>query len=236
MIVMFAAAASAHIAPDPPAVQSGLATTVTFNVEHGCGDSPTSSLQFKIPAGVTDAKAIPPAGWNGTQDATSVTFSGGSLDPHTPGDFEISFTASTAVGSISWLIVQKCAVGEIDWFDPIVTGQPEPANPAPTIKITTGPPTSDDLAVAPDDDSDAAATTITGAHTATSATAPSAAATSAATVTTPGALTSTPAANRDKTTDNGNTALIILIVVLVVIVAGGAYVVTRKSKTPPSVP
>ncbi len=215
---MFAAAASAHIAPDPPAVQSGLATTVTFNVEHSCGDSPTSSLQFKIPAGVTDAEAIPPAGWNGTQDATSVTFSGGSLDPHTPGDFEISFTASTAVGSISWLIVQKCAVGEIDWFDPIVTGQPEPANPAPTIKITTGPPTSDDLAVAPDDDSD------------------SAAATSAATVTTPGALTSTPAANRDKTTDNGNTALIILIVVLVVIVAGGAYVVTRKSKTPPSVP
>lgn len=230
---MFAAAASAHIAPDPAAVQSGVATTVTFNVEHGCGDSPTSSLQFKIPAGVTDAKAIAPAGWNGAQDATSVTFSGGSLDPHTPGDFEISFTAPIAAGSISWLIVQRCAVGEIDWFDPSVTGQPQPANPAPTIKITTGPPTSDDLAVAADDDSEATATTINGAHTATSATAPSAT-TSAAAVTTAGALTSAPAATRDKTTDNGTTALIILIVVLVVIVAGGAYVVTRKSKAPPT--
>ena len=161
----FAAAASAHVDPDPPAVQAGLASTVSFNVEHGCGDSPTVSLQFKIPDGVTNAKAVAPAGWTGSQDATEVAFTGGSLDPQTPGDFEISFTAPSSAGSISWLLVQKCSSGEIDWFDPTVAGQPEPEHPAPTIKITAGPPTSDDLTVVADNgggDAGNAVTTIAG--------------------------------------------------------------------------
>ena len=210
---LFAGAASAHIEPDPPAIQSGTAANVTFNVEHGCGDSPTVSLQYKIPAGVTDAKAVPPAGWTGTQDATSVSFTGGSLAPHTPGDFEISFTAPTAAGSISWLIVQKCTVGEIDWFDAAVAGQPEPENPAPVITITAGPPTSDDLAVAPDGNADAGAATSTVGATATTA--------------------STLAPIRDSP-GSGHAGLIILIIVVVVIIAGGAYVATRRPQPPSS--
>lgn len=47
--------AFAHINPDPPAVEAGKATTVGFNVEHGCAESPTTSLDIQLPAGTNDA-------------------------------------------------------------------------------------------------------------------------------------------------------------------------------------
>jgi periplasmic copper chaperone A len=137
--------AFAHIDPDPPAIEAGSAAEVAFNVEHGCNNSPTVSLQFKIPPGVTQVRAIAPSGWQGTQDSTSVAFSGGTLDPQTPGVFRIGFKAPSTPGPIGWLIVQKCTVGEIDWFDSTVAGQAEPEHPAAVIKITDGPPTAAEL-------------------------------------------------------------------------------------------
>ena len=52
---MLAGQASAHVEASPASVAAGSTDTITFNVEHGCGDSATVKLEMKLADGVTDA-------------------------------------------------------------------------------------------------------------------------------------------------------------------------------------
>ncbi len=54
---MLAGQASAHVEASPASVAAGSTDTITFNVEHGCGDSATVKLEMKLADGVTDANA-----------------------------------------------------------------------------------------------------------------------------------------------------------------------------------
>jgi periplasmic copper chaperone A len=150
-LVIGTGTAFAHIDPDPPAIESGTSATVSFGVEHGCTDSPTTGLDIKIPDGVTDAKAVDKDGWTTSVAAGVVSFSGGSLDAATPDDFSITFTAPAEAGTIYFPIVQKCKVGETAWIEIPAGDAAEPEHPAPAIAITDGPPTSADLAPAPEE-------------------------------------------------------------------------------------
>lgn len=183
--------AAAHIETDPPAVAAGSPATVGFVVEHGCGDADTTGMDIKFPDGITDATAAKD-GWTVTVAGGVVRFSGGVLDHHTAGTFEITFTAPTTPGFVSFPTVQRCGDTEQPWLDETVEGQPEPEHPAPRLEITQGPPTSDELTVPTDDDDDADATT-TAAPTTTAAVT-TAATTTAATTTAPAASTTTLAA------------------------------------------
>ncbi len=151
MFVVMASGASAHIEPDPRAAQAGTATTIAFDVEHGCTDSPTTALAFKLPTGVTNAKAVDKAGWTTESSATEVRFIGGSLDAHTPDHFDIAMTLPTTPGTVHFSIAQTCATGSLSWLDIAEEGKPEPDYPAAALKITSGAPTLADLAVPPDD-------------------------------------------------------------------------------------
>ena len=165
--------ASAHIDPDPVAIEAGKPATVAFNVEHGCNGSPTTSLAFKLPSDVTDAKPVTKAGWTGTVASGVLTFSGGSLGATTQDTFSISFTAPATAELIRFPVVQTCAVGLTNWLDVPVAGQPEPDHPAPTITVTAGPPTSAELTPPTDgpdvESSTPAAPTAATAITATTA-------------------------------------------------------------------
>src|SRR4051794_41357386 len=86
-VVLFAGGiASAHIDPDPIAMQAGTAATVQFKVEHGCNGSPTTSMKFQIPAGVTHAPPGGKAGWAAapTGGAVEVTRRAVGADPPNP--------------------------------------------------------------------------------------------------------------------------------------------------------
>ena len=50
---MLAGQASAHVEASPASVAAGSTDTITFNVEHGCGDSATVKLEMKLAEGVT---------------------------------------------------------------------------------------------------------------------------------------------------------------------------------------
>lgn len=158
-VLLLAGTASAHIDPTPAAVEAGAEATVAFGVEHGCDGSPTVELQIQIPDGVTDAQPVDQDGWTAsTADGTDgqvVTFADGSLDPETPADFAITFTAPTAPGTINFPIVQTCEVGQLDWIEIPVEGQEEPEHPAPAVLVTSAPPTSEEIDPAPDEGEEA---------------------------------------------------------------------------------
>ena len=177
------ALAAAHIETNPPAVQAGTQATVGFVVEHGCGESNTTGMDIKLPAGITDATASKP-GWTVTVADGVVRFSGGDLDHDTEDTFDISFTAPTTTGFVSFPTVQICGDTEQPWLDETVEGQPEPEHPAPRLEITQGPPTSDELTIPVDTDDDAETTTTAAAVTTTTqASTTTAPATTAATTT-----------------------------------------------------
>ncbi len=209
--------ASAHIATDPAAVAAGTATTVGFLVEHGCNGSNTKQIEIKIPSGITDAKAVDKPGWTAASARSTVTFSGGNLDATTPDTFHVSFTAPALPGTIYFPIVQTCAVGDTAWIELPQAGQAEPQHPAPAVKITSGPPSSADLAPV-DNGSDA--TAPVGSTTGT---------TVAVTVT----VTTAPIVTKD---DSSNTGVVIGVVIGAVIVIGGAVLLAtkRKRSNPPT--
>lgn len=181
VVALAAAPASAHIDPDPPAIQAGKQATVGFTVEHGCGTSPTTKLEFQVPESVTDAQGIPVAGFTASTAGRVVTFEGGTVPADEEQPFQLRFTAPATAGEVQIKIIQTCEQGEIDWIEVEEEGQPEPEHPAPVIKVTEGAPTADDLKPAedgPSADNEAAPTTTVAGGTGSSTTAGGSSATS----------------------------------------------------------
>jgi periplasmic copper chaperone A len=203
---------SAHIEPDPLAMQVGTSGTVAFNVEHGCDGSPMTDLKIQIPSGVTGVAPVAKDGWTATFTGDTVEFKGGPLDATTEDHFEITLTTPTTAGDIHFPAIEICQVGEIDWIEIPAEGAAEPENPAPTIKITTNPPTAAELTPASEAPEGSADTVVaTGTDTGITTTA-----------------TTAPAK------DSSNTGTIVVVVIIVVIVlAGGGIILARRKNAPP---
>ena len=200
---------SAHIEPDPIAMQVGTSGTAAFNVEHGCDGSPMTDLKIQIPTGVTGVAPVAKNGWTATFTGDTVEFKGGPLDATTEDQFDITLTAPTTAGDIHFPAIEICQVGEIDWIEIPAEGGAEPENPAPTIKITTNPPTAAELTPAPEEPE---GTADTVAATATDT-----------------AITTA------KADDSSNTGTIVVIVIIVIIVlAGGGILLARRKNAPPA--
>jgi uncharacterized protein YcnI len=205
VVLMVGGVASAHVDPDPIAMQAGTTATVTFTVAHGCSGSPMTDLKLQIPAGVTGVKAVDKAGWTATVTGTTVDFKGGPLAADTPDHFDITLTAPAQTGDIHFPAIETCEKGEIAWIEIAAEGAPEPELPAPTIKITEGPPTSAELTPPPE----APETSVSGG-------------------------TAAPIVATLASDDSSNTGTIVVVVVVVavVLVGGGVLVVRRKNAAP----
>jgi uncharacterized protein YcnI len=131
-----AAPAFAHIEPDPARVEPGDDATVSFNVEHGCDTSPTTSLTFKIPKGAKHVAPVDKDGWRSEVKGKTVVFDGGSLDAHTEDQFSISFTAPNKKTILVWKVIQQCEEGEIRWIDTSKTAE----EPPPRVGVGKNPP------------------------------------------------------------------------------------------------
>jgi periplasmic copper chaperone A len=197
---------SAHIDPDPIAMQVGTTGTVAFTVEHGCDGSPVNSVKIQIPAGVTGVAPVDKDGWTATVTGDTVEFKGGPLDAATEDHFDITLTAPAEAGSISFPAIETCDVGEIAWIEIPVEGQEEPEFVAPTLNITQNAPTAEELA--PEEE------------------APEEEATTETLVTT--SVTVAPA------DDSSNTGTIVIVIVIVAaaLVGGGVLMTRRKNAAP----
>ncbi len=135
-VVIPVTAASAHTETDFVAVPAGSTATVTFEPEHGCGDSPT--IDMKVQAPVAGATAVELAGWTATStpDAegnTVLQWTGGSQPAHESGAFQVQFVVPDAVGTLlSFPAVQTCANGEQEaWIET----DPGAESPAPQLLV-----------------------------------------------------------------------------------------------------
>lgn len=216
-VVLLAAGgiASAHIDPDPIAMQAGTSTTVAFRVEHGCDGSATTSMKFQIPAGVTDAVGVAKDGWTSNLAGDTLEFVGGPLAADQEDHFDITFTAPTQPGDIRFPVIQTCEQGELAWIEVASEGAAEPEHPAPILKVTAGPPSAADLTPAPEaDDSGTAGTEVASGDTAVPVLAPA-----------------TTVAPEDDSSNTG-TIVVVVVIVAVVLVGGGLLLARRRSRPP----
>lgn len=212
-LIALAVPAFAHVEAEGETAATGI-STVTFSFQHGCADSPTTSLKIELPAGTTDVKAQDPTGFTSAVTADTLTWSGGSIPSTTPGSFVVDMRVIGSAGDTIFLpTIQGCAEGEENWIEK--TQDPEADNAAPrfTLTQTVGP-----------------ASTSTTAATSTS--------TTKATSTTEAVTeTTTAAAAKDAqiVEDSNNSPIgTIVIIIVMLIIAGGAlilYLRNRKPKT-----
>ena len=89
---------------------------MTFQPEHGCGDSPTVGVRVQAP--VADAAAGEVDGWTATATPdgagnTVLEWTGGCLPADEAGAFPVELTVPDAVGTLlAFPAVQRCANGE----------------------------------------------------------------------------------------------------------------------------
>jgi periplasmic copper chaperone A len=213
VVLVSGAIASAHLEADPLAMQAGTSGTVAFNVEHGCDGSPMIDLKIQIPQGVTGVTAVDKAGWTAKVTADAIEFSGGSLDAATEDHFDVNLTVPTLVGAVYFPAIETCAKGELAWIEIPAAGAPEPELPAPSLKVTEGPPTSADLTPVPEVEEDESTTAATGTADIGVVVAP----------------TTIDAATAD---DSSNTGTIVVVVVVVAVVLIGGGIVLARRRTP----
>ncbi len=201
--------ASAHVDADPVAMEAGTTGTVAFIVEHGCDGSPMTSIEFEIPDGVSGVAPVDKDGWTATLTGSSVEFKGGPMAADGEDHCDLTLTAPAQAGEIHFPAIQTCEVGELAWIEIPEEGGAEPERPAPTLKITEGPPTSADLTPDPEEEEATHETSVTDGTVVT--------------------LSTTVAAASDDDSSNTGAILAIGIGAVIVLAGGGVLLARRKN-------
>lgn len=139
VLVVGAAAASAHVEVDPGSVAPGTFTTYTFTVPNELTDQDTIGVEVNVPAGflVENAESLP--GWKTTVETaangtvTGVRWEGGSLGPRTFGQFSLRGRSPSRAGSLPFPVTQRYENQVVHW-----TGDEKSDTPTPTLVVTAG--------------------------------------------------------------------------------------------------
>lgn len=147
-------AASAHVEVGPDAAPAGAVTALTFSFQHGCNESPTTSLAVTIPSGVGNVVPVVEGGWSiertmGTNGVpTRVVYV--SDTPIESGlaasvSMKVLFDSATAGKSLAFPVEQTCVNGSTSWSQIAEPGQdPEKlATPAPVVSVGPKSATAD---------------------------------------------------------------------------------------------
>jgi periplasmic copper chaperone A len=125
--------AQAHVEPSPSVVKAGAKTSVSFNIEHGCGASPTMKLQVKIPNGVTVSHPRGPSATVASISGAVVTFDGEIQGKNQKIVLTLQFPKTP--GLLRFPVVQTCKTGKESWIEVPNSANPKPNFPAPTIRV-----------------------------------------------------------------------------------------------------
>ena len=145
--------AVAHVSISPSEVPKNSYQKLTFNITHGCGDSPTKELIIFIPEEFQGAKPMPKFGWSieierkdlikpyishGKEiksDVRKIIWKGGTLPNEYADEFSIRARIIDRAGSVPVIVHQICETGKWEWSQLPVEGKKLVA-PAPILKIT----------------------------------------------------------------------------------------------------
>lgn len=177
-------AASAHVEVDPSSTAAGSYSLLTFSVGHGCDGSATTGILIDIPESIASVTPTVNPGWDVDKVAVDLAnpLENGEGDTITTRVGQVGYTAQTplvdglrttfvlslqlpadAVGeTLTFPVLQTCAVGETNWNETVVEGEDEPAHPAPSLTVTeTGAASGHGATVAADDQGAAGTGTAT---------------------------------------------------------------------------
>lgn len=153
-----AAPVSAHVTGTPSSATAGSSTIVTFSVGHGCEESPTTTIEIRVPEAVLsvtptrnpfwdvestiielDEPATDAHGTTVTQRTESIVYTATTPLPEGQRDtFELSFQVPDAEGEVlTFPTIQTCEEGETAWTEVPAEGQDahELERPAPSFEI-----------------------------------------------------------------------------------------------------
>ena len=158
-VLLLAGPASAHVTVNPGTAVQGSYTEVNVRVPNEQDKADTTKVQLFLPtdhpiAGVA-TEAVP--GWTVsvtktklskplttddgqvTEAVSEITWTGGAIKPGQFQDFAVSLgPLPDDTTSLTFKALQTYSDGTVvRWIQPSVEGQPEPANPAPVLKLTS---------------------------------------------------------------------------------------------------
>jgi periplasmic copper chaperone A len=136
-VLAFAAPAAAHVEPDPSRIKPGKDARVTFTAEHGCEDSPTTGMTFRIPKNVTNAAPVEKDGFTASTTKRTIEFTGGSIPGDEEAPFTVTFKAPDEKTEIVWKVIQRCGEGTERWIE----SDPDGDFPAPRVGVGQKPTT-----------------------------------------------------------------------------------------------
>ncbi len=153
-----AAPAAAHITTNPSEAPSDGYATVSFQIPHGCEESPTTQLRVKIPPSVASATPAVSPNWTiktkeGKKDPvelhgekitsgiSEVTYTAKQPLPADRLDFvylSLKMPAGEEGESVYFPTIQKCDEGETRWIQIPAEGESEDdlEDPAPAVVLT----------------------------------------------------------------------------------------------------
>jgi len=132
-------AASAHVTVSPSNTAATSYSILTFSVGHGCEGSPTTALTFTVPESVESVTPTVTPGWSITTTENTVAYT--AAEPLADGlrttfDLSVKLPDLPAGERLEFPVLQECEVGSVDWAEPVVDGEAEPAHPSPSIVLT----------------------------------------------------------------------------------------------------
>lgn len=161
LLALGAGVASAHVTVSSSDASAGGFGKVTFRVPTESDTASTVKVRIQLPTDTPFASVSvqPVAGWTVTttkkpvnppltdDDGNKITEAvsvvefdapaGGGIAPGQFQEFSLSLGAFPKSGQVVFNVLQDYSDGtEAAWIDPQVAGQPEPAHPAPVLKLT----------------------------------------------------------------------------------------------------
>ncbi|MBI1251159.1 MAG: DUF1775 domain-containing protein [Alphaproteobacteria bacterium] len=154
-VLMFSAAASAHVVIADPIAAPGAYHAAYFRIGHGCDASTTIAVRVEIPESVALARPQPKPGWTleieraprpapvmvegrAEHDRVAAVTWRGALPADQFDEFGLLVRAPVDSGPIYFPVTQTCAEGERRWTQIPAPGQAwhSVTNPAPVLTVT----------------------------------------------------------------------------------------------------
>jgi uncharacterized protein YcnI len=139
VVVAAAAPAAAHVTVQPPEAAQGGYAKLAFRVPNEEAKAATVKLEVQLPAGQTfeSVSVRPLPGWTSAVSTTTVTWSGGRIEPGQFQEFEISVGPLPKVDELTFKAVQSYDNGDVvRWIEPTPADGAEPEHPAPALHLT----------------------------------------------------------------------------------------------------
>jgi uncharacterized protein YcnI len=157
-VVGAATAASAHVTANPKSAEQGSYTKVSFRVPNERDNASTTKVVVHLPVDhpLASVSVRPTPGWTVkaeksklpkpikshggelTEAVTTITWSGGKIEPGQFQEFDVSMgPLPTDTDQIMFKADQTYSDGEVvKWEEEPAEGAAEPEHPAPTLKLT----------------------------------------------------------------------------------------------------